>query len=122
MTNGLTVLLVEDDHDVRVSVRSLLEDEGYVVLTVADGRSALELLQQRLPRPSLIILDLLLPLMDGWHVVARLRQNDELAQIPIVILSAWRELVPPPGAVGVLHKPFDAHALLQLVAEHCAEA
>ena len=119
MHNRSTVLLIEDDHDTRVSIRSLLEDRGYDVLTVADGRSALELLHHNLPLPSLIILDLMLPVMDGWHFADHVQKCDELATIPIVIMSAWRERPPPPGAVGVLHKPVNIGALLQLVADHC---
>jgi CheY-like chemotaxis protein len=120
MSNGATVLLVEDDHDIRVSIRSLLEDRGYAVLTVADGRSALDLLLRTTPSPSLIILDLMLPVMDGWHFVEHVREHDELATIPIVIMSAWRGRPPPPGAVGVLSKPVNVPALLRLVADHCA--
>lgn len=118
MSNGVTILLVEDDHDTRVSIRSLLEDSGYRVLTVTDGRSALELLQRSTPLPRLIILDLLLPVMDGWHFVAQLQHHEELAAIPIVIMSAWHGL-PPAGAVGMLRKPVNVGALLRLVADHC---
>jgi CheY-like chemotaxis protein len=120
MSNGASVLLVEDDHDIRVSIRSLLEDRGYDVLTVADGRSALDLLLRTTPSPALIILDLMLPVMDGWHFVEHVREHDDLATIPIVIMSAWRGRPPPAGAVGVLSKPVNVPALLRMVADHCA--
>jgi CheY-like chemotaxis protein len=55
--------------------------------------------------------------MDGRHLVAQLRRDDQLVRIPVMVLSAWRG-VPPPGAVGVLHKPFDSAPLLRLVAQH----
>src|SRR5260370_38217492 len=100
MSNGSSVLLVEDDHDIRVSIRSLLEDRGYDVLTVTDGRSALDLLQRSTPLPSLIILDLMLPVMDGWHFVDHVRQRAELPSIPIWIMSRWRGRRPPALDVG----------------------
>src|SRR5205807_4176042 len=85
-----TVLLVEDDHDIRVSLRALLEGEGYNVLTATSGRSALDALQSTTPTPRLIILDLRLPVMDGWDFVAHVRRVPELAPIPLVVMSAAR--------------------------------
>ena len=113
-----SILVVEDDHDIRVSVRALLEDEGFQVLTVTDGRSALELLE-RGDRPRLILLDLMLPVMDGWHFAERVRVRPRLAGIPIVIMSAYDDPPPPAGAVGFVKKPLDVDQLLRLVAAHC---
>ena len=114
-----TVMVVEDDHDIRVSVRALLEDEGFRVVTVTDGKSALDLLERTPQKPSLIILDLMLPVMDGWHFAARLRARPQLADIPIVIMSAYEDPPPPEGVVGFIRKPIDADALLKLVSSHC---
>lgn len=114
-----TVLVVEDDHDVRVAIRNALEDEGYTVLSVADGRRALELLDSiaALP-PNLILLDLMLPVMDGWEFATRLRAKTRLHSIPVAIISAFDEL-PPPGIVAFLKKPLNFDALLQLTARYC---
>jgi CheY-like chemotaxis protein len=114
-----TVLVVEDDHDVRVSIRALLEGEGYTVLSVTHGRNALELLEVTSPKPQLIILDLNLPVMDGWEFVARACQRPELAEIPIVVLSAIWNRPPPGGTVAFLRKPFSLDALVRVVAEYC---
>jgi CheY-like chemotaxis protein len=114
-----TVLVVEDDHDIRVSVRNLLEDEGYRVLTVTDGRAALELLERAEPSPSLIILDLMLPVMDGWQFAERLRASPRLAGIPIVIMSAYQDPPPPEDVVAFVKKPIDTDTLLHVVDRYC---
>ncbi len=114
-----TILVVEDDHDIRVSVRGLLEAEGYRVLTVTDGASALALLEATTTRPSLIILDLMLPVMDGWHFVAELRRRPHLLGIPIVVMSAYDDPPPPDGTVARVRKPFRTQSLLRLVSEYC---
>jgi CheY-like chemotaxis protein len=115
-----TVLVVEDDHDIRVSVRNLLEDEGYRVLTVTDGRAALDLLERAEPSPALIILDLMLPVMDGWEFAERLRALPRLAGIPIVIMSAYQEPPPPCEAVAFVRKPINSDVLLNVVDRYCA--
>jgi two-component system, OmpR family, response regulator CpxR len=114
-----TVLLVEDDHDIRVGVRNLLEDRGYKVLTATNGRGALELLASVDPKPSLILLDLMLPVMDGWHFAAQVRAQHPLAAIPIAIMSAFEDPPPPAGVVAFLKKPVRDDQLLQLVETYC---
>ena len=114
-----TVMVIEDDHDIRVSVRALLEDEGYKVLTVTNGLSALSTLERLAELPSLILLDLMLPVMDGWHFAERMRLNPRLANIPVVIMSAYEDPPPPEGVLGFLKKPVDDEALLRVVSAHC---
>ena len=114
-----TVMVIEDDHDIRVSVRALLEDEGYKVLTVTNGLSALSTLERLAELPSLILLDLMLPVMDGWHFAERMRLNTRLANIPVVIMSAYQDPPPPEGVLGFLKKPVDDEALLRVVSAHC---
>jgi CheY-like chemotaxis protein len=83
---GVEILLVEDEPDLRTDLAFLLEDEGYRVRTAAHGTEALALLEGG-ARPALIVLDLMMPEMDGWETRARLRTAPALASIPIVILS-----------------------------------
>ncbi len=111
-----TILLVEDDHDIRVALRTMLEDEGYRVLTVTDGRAALALLERTTP-PQLILLDLMLPVMDGWELARELRARPHLAAIPIVVITAF-DRVPPPQAAAVLKKPLDPDHLLRTIERH----
>jgi two-component system chemotaxis response regulator CheY len=114
-----TILVVEDDHDIRVAVRRLLEDEGYEVLTATNGRSALDLLEVLPETPSLILLDLMLPIMDGWHFAEELRLRPRLAEIPIAVMSAYQHLPRPDGIVEFIPKPVNDTRLLRLVAAHC---
>src|SRR5579862_5399193 len=84
---GTTVLVVEDDPDIREALCMLLEDEGYTVYSAENGRMAACLLSSQ-PPPSLVITDLMMPIMDGWELVDRLRQNDRLSSVPVVVISA----------------------------------
>lgn len=82
----LSILLVDDDPDCRNICRTILEHVGFGVQEAADGRIALQMVRQT--RPDLIILDLSLPVMDGWEVAHALRNDPKLLHIPIVVLSA----------------------------------
>src|SRR5437868_3458188 len=117
-----TILVVEDDHDIRVSIRGLLEYDGFRVLSVTNGSAALDLLEHTTPRPSLIVLDLMLPVMDGWQFAERLGRLRPLDSIPIVVMTGYDVQRPPEGAVAVLKKPVNMSALLQLVAHACEPA
>lgn len=107
-----TVLLIEDDHEIRVRLRELLEDEGYRVLTAANGRSALDVLEGGAAAPDVIVLDLMLPVMDGWRFAASVRADPRFAQVPIVVQSAFTSPPPPRDVAAFLLKPVDEGALL----------
>jgi len=106
------VLLVDDDEDFRAVVRELLEDEGCEVREAEDGRVALEVLASFLP--DLILMDLMMPGMDGWELFAELKKRAVLAEIPVAILSAVARMRPA-GAVQVIAKPIDLPNLLGLL-------
>jgi CheY-like chemotaxis protein len=115
------VMIVEDDRDLRESLAEILESEGYAVAQAANGQEALVLLQSsRLP--CLILLDLTMPVMNGWEFLQQQRQDPFLAQIPVAILSALSRLhasVPSLGAVRVFEKPVKLDDLLQTVERYC---
>ncbi|WP_206607061.1 MULTISPECIES: response regulator [Sandaracinus] len=111
------VLYVEDDTDVRDVMASMLEREHYVVRTAGDGREALEMLRGGL-QPDVILLDLMMPVMDGWEFRAAQLRDPKLAAIPTVLVSAVRPLAGPArslGAAGYLEKPFRRDDLLRAV-------
>src|SRR5690349_5205953 len=111
---GRVVLVVEDDPDIREATRLILEEEaGCTVFTAADGVEALELLP-RMPHPALILLDLMMPRMDGAELLKVLRADDVVAAIPIVIVSAMAD-PNMPGATRVVRKPVAIDTLLSLV-------
>ena len=110
-----TVLLVEDDHDVSVALRRLLEEAGYELWTAGDGRSAFAMLEHATTVPDVIVLDLMMPVMDGWMLIDELKQQARFAEIPVIIQSAFRDPPPPHGVAGFLDKPIDEQALLRAI-------
>ncbi|WP_437678663.1 response regulator [Sorangium sp. So ce131] len=115
------ILIVEDDLDIRSILSQLLLLEGYDVEEAADGAEALSMLRRRMP-PALILLDLMMPVMDGWQLRAELQRDPALADIPVVIVSAdvraERE-APRLGVAGLLKKPLQVEPLLELVHRIC---
>jgi len=86
-----TILLVDDFRDFILAARIFLESEGYDVIEAYDGIQALELLQKQ--RPDLIILDVMMPRLDGWATLTRIQEDQELQSIPVLMLTALREPV-----------------------------
>jgi CheY-like chemotaxis protein len=120
-----SVLLVEDDPDIRASLEEALEWEGYRVVTAANGRDALARLP-RMARPCLILLDLMMPVMNGWEFADALEKNDRLAAIPIVVVTAFADQAGDKkssiGTGEVVRKPVDLDVLLRLVRRYCGPA
>jgi two-component system, sensor histidine kinase and response regulator len=107
------VLIVEDEDELRESLRDLLEDEGYRVEVAADGNEAM--LQLVRLRPSLVILDLMMPGMSGNEVYAAMQADPALASIPVIISTS--DPSRSPIGVPVLKKPVGIDRLLQYVAK-----
>ncbi|MDI3317752.1 MAG: response regulator [Bacillota bacterium] len=111
------VLAVDDKPYIRQLLVTDLGLQGYTVLEAADGESALEISLRE--RPDVVLLDLLMPGLDGYEVLRRLRGDPATADIPVIILSAKTEIDGPPavpGAQGYLVKPFDLDDLESQVA------
>jgi CheY-like chemotaxis protein len=113
------VLIVEDDADLRDMMAQLLAIEGYKAEAVPNGRAALDYLR-RGDFPEVILLDLMMPVMDGWEFRRRQREDPRLADVPVVVLSA---LDPSRAAdlegAAFLKKPLDFDRLLELVRHYC---
>jgi CheY-like chemotaxis protein len=113
------VLIVEDDADLRDMMAQLLSLEGFQTAAVANGREALEYLHNG-DAPNLILLDLMMPVMDGWEFRRRQRADPEIARVPVIVLSALDQTrAVDVGAAAVLKKPLDFDRLLQLVRSYC---
>ncbi len=109
------ILVVDDDDDVREAVADLLRDEGFIVDTAENGRVALELLRTRLA--SLIFLDLEMPEINGDAFIRIAKDDQRLAAIPIVVITASRTHSLPTG-VRIVHKPCSTEALLEIAHAH----
>jgi len=115
------VLLVDDDEDLRDSIADLLRQRGYFVETAEDGHAALATIAAH-RMPCVVLLDLVMPGMDGWKFLAVAQADPRMSSIPIVIASAHAATHAPAGAAGVLRKPFDLDELFAVVERHCGPA
>ena len=117
------VLIVEDDADLREMMAQLLTLEGFHSETAANGRDALNYLKAG-PRPDLILLDLMMPIMDGWEFRKRQQSDPALADVPVIVLSALDQAQARTSdldGVAFLKKPLDFDRLLELVRRHCRQ-
>ncbi|HEX2909720.1 MAG TPA: response regulator [Chloroflexia bacterium] len=107
------VLVVDDDLALRTMLETVLLDEGYTVVLARNGREALEKLDEI--QPSLILLDLMMPVMDGWQFLEKLKTQDKLQNLSVLLLSASRDIknaAKQYPVVGFLPKPFELERLL----------
>lgn len=111
-----TILVVDDDQDLLDVTRFVLEGEGHGVLTARNGEEALVLLRAG-PLPALVLLDLMMPVMNGWAFLEARAREPALQAIPVLVLTA-SEPEEVPGAVGILRKPFDLDDLINAVEQH----
>jgi CheY-like chemotaxis protein len=122
MTAKGPVLVVDDDKDIVYSIDMALSDEGYEVLTAADGAEALTVLQQRVPK--VILLDMRMPVMDGWQFARAYRRRPG-SHAPIVVVTAARDAAERAAEIeaeDVLPKPFRIDDLLQMVGRYADHA
>ena len=119
---GKFVLVVDDDPDIRESLETVLGIHGHPVATAADGSEAIELLRREAAAPCLILLDLMMPGMNGFEFRAELEADPTFANIPIIIITGAGVLVDEKAntlRAEVLRKPFDLKALLSTVKRFC---
>lgn len=116
------VIIVEDDVDVRETLVEVLAEEGYDPIAFSGGQAALAHLRTTTVRPALILLDLMMPHMDGWQFRAEQRRNTDLPAVPTVILSADGNVennMTSLQADGYLRKPIQIKTLLQILEKFC---
>jgi CheY-like chemotaxis protein len=113
------VLVVDDDQDIRESVTDVLMDEGYIVDQAANGAEALAKLVDEKHSPCLVFLDMMMPVMSGGQLLAKLAQGDRLKDLPVVVVSANPNLAETVGARRVMQKPVTLAAILSIADEFC---
>jgi CheY-like chemotaxis protein len=110
------VMIVDDDESMRSLLEAILRREGYEAFSVPGGAQALDCLRNS-PPPDLMLLDLMMPGMSGWQVLEALHENPRLADVPVVVLTAFGSGDCAPAERPVIHKPVDADVLCGLVDE-----
>jgi two-component system chemotaxis response regulator CheY len=118
---GKTILVVEDDDITREGLDVVLRLEGHAPVMKANGREALDYLVSE-PAPDLILLDMLMPVMDGWQFLEERTRSKKLAVIPIILTTSGvttREWALDHGAVGFVQKPMETEALLEEIRRCC---
>jgi CheY-like chemotaxis protein len=116
------VLVVDDDPDIRESLETVLGIHGHPVATAADGIEAITLLRREPAPPCVILLDLMMPGMNGFELRAELDADPALANIPVVIITGAGAMVEEKSGslrAEVLRKPFDLKALLTIIKRFC---
>jgi CheY-like chemotaxis protein len=111
------ILVVEDNPVALEGLAVVLGRAGYAVATAINGREALDYLHRR-PPPDLIVLDMLMPVLDGWHFLAQVRREPWLARVPVVVTTGTiltPEWANSQGCAGLLRKPVDEAELLREV-------
>lgn len=124
MSDDACVLVVDDDADIRESIGDILEMRGYKVSRAANGREALELLKDTAP-PCVILLDLMMPVLNGWEFCEQQRRDERLKDVPVVVISGDGSTDQKAARIGVteyLRKPLELQAILEVVRRHCRRA
>lgn len=117
-TNNKSILVIEDNIDIQESLKATLELEGYNVFTADNGKEAIDHLE-KIPTPCLILLDLMMPVMNGWEFVEEFQKIDKYSNIPIILLSAYSERAKDiPLIKEIFSKPMNFKILLERVKCH----
>ena len=116
--NYKSILVIEDNIEIRESLKLALEMEGFNVFTADNGKDGLEKLSN-IPTPCVILLDLMMPVMNGWEFIEVISKDIMLSTIPIIVVSAFGEKNTNPKPSAYIQKPIDLDALLSAVSKHC---
>jgi CheY-like chemotaxis protein len=116
------VLVIDDDRDIRDSLIEMLEEHGYGATGAANGRDALAVLEASAQPPCLILLDLMMPVMDGRAFRDEQLKNPAWAQIPVIVISAFSDVQAQARELDLecLRKPLGMQPLIEVVQRHCA--
>jgi CheY-like chemotaxis protein len=115
MVEHFRILVVEDHNDSREMLEEFLTEEGFTVETAVNGLQALERLM-RAPRPDLMLLDLMMPVMTGWDLMERVAEEPSLWGLPVIVVSGAGATRPlPRGIVASIPKPLDLNLLMETI-------
>lgn len=115
------VMIIEDDQAIRASLRDIITFEGYSTIEAENGRVALNLLfDENVPTPCLILLDLMMPVLNGWEFLKIRQQNGSIAHIPTVVISAVSDARVAIGPTKTLKKPLNVEELVHALQSYCS--
>lgn len=114
------ILLVEDDADIRTTLKEVLELEGYDVVPAGNGKEAFDALSGMQDYPCLILLDLMMPIMNGWEFLEAQQTEKAISDIPVVVVSAAGDKARSAKAHGFIKKPIEVDGLLRMIKQYCA--
>jgi CheY-like chemotaxis protein len=117
-----TLLIVDDDPDLRASLAAVLRDAGYTVAEAENGHEAHQYLKTTPTQPGLILLDLVMPVMSGQQFLDVIAADPKLSSLHVIVLSAAADERPLNGVIQVLRKPVMFRSLLRVVEAHCGKA
>lgn len=112
------IIVIDDDHGIRVSLKEALESDGHTVLTCSNGKDAFETLKVE-GNPALIFLDIHMPIMSGHEFFGLLRLDEGMRDIPVVVMSAAADLEDFKKICPTVRKPFDLDVLLKVAKTYC---
>lgn len=113
-------LIVEDDLDIRETFQTVLDLEGYNVFTASNGKEGLEQLRH-MPRPCVILLDLMMPVMNGNEFLTALENDEAYANIPVIVVSAFSSRLNSKHARAMISKPVNLNQLLSVTQQYCGK-
>ncbi len=116
-----SILVVEDDSDIRNALVDMLESEGYHAESAENGKEALDLLHT-IHKPCLVLLDMMMPIMNGREFLDAIVKDSYLAPIPVLVVSAIADRTTTKGAIGFVKKPVDIDTVLKVVNQYCEGA
>jgi CheY-like chemotaxis protein len=120
MSSCKTVLIVEDDEAIRETMQLALEMRGYAVVTAGNGKEGIAALRDG-TKPCLILLDLMMPVMDGWGFVGAIEHDPKLGRIPVVVVSAFTNQAGTIRARATIAKPIPLEVLYETVRTYCGD-
>jgi two-component system chemotaxis response regulator CheY len=121
----MTILVIEDESAIREMLVQTLEEEGFAAVSAADGMEALNYLQRSSGRPCVILLDLMMPRMNGWQFREIQQDHPEIGSIPVVVLSARPDVRAHHTEIAVdayLPKPVNFELLMKIIRRYCSDA
>ncbi len=116
---GKTVLVIEDDFTIRETLKEALEHEGYLVATATNGQEGLDRVRAE-PRPCLVLVDLMMPIMGGREFLDTILADVKIAPIPVLVVAAQANEMTAAGARAHMKKPPDLDLLMKMVAQYTA--